>query len=53
MFVLGAGLIVAVGLVMRPEGSDDSLVVEENADETGMTSQEREELMRLIGYVQQ
>lgn len=53
MIVLGVGLVVAVGVVVRPEEPENLPNLEEEKDETGMTSEEREELMRIIGYVQQ
>ena len=51
--VLGLGLLVAAGVVVGRGEPEESPVVEEEQDETGMTSEEREELMRIIGYVQQ
>ncbi len=53
MIVLGAGLVLALSVGLRQEESEDSQVVGEEQDETGMTSEEREDLMRVIGYVQQ
>ncbi len=51
--VLGLGFLLAVGAFVGRGEPEEALVVEEDQDETGMTSEEREELMRIIGYVQQ
>ncbi|MEE2751420.1 MAG: hypothetical protein VX519_08310 [Myxococcota bacterium] len=51
--VLGLGFLLVLGVLWVSEEPEKEVVVEEEQDETGMTSEEREELMRIIGYVQQ
>jgi hypothetical protein len=53
-FLLVSGLGAALWTWSREEAPDLENSQEElDQDETGMTPQEREELMRTIGYVQQ
>ena len=53
-FLLLAGLGAALWTWSREEVPEvDNTEGELEQDETGMTPQEREELMRTIGYVQQ
>ena len=53
-FLLVSGLGAALWTWSREEAPDLENSQEElEQDETGMTPQEREELMRTIGYVQQ
>jgi len=52
--VIGLGFLVVAGVFWwRGDSEEAPVVQEEEKDETGMTSEEREELMRIIGYVQQ
>jgi len=51
---LAGVLFLAVGGVWwRQQEPEPEEAREDEADETGMTADEREELMRTIGYVQQ